>query len=120
VQLFAISAGAGVRWRLLAGNNRESGRGTEGFSDPETCRVAVKQLQQDVTLLRPRLRRAEPNRWVWELHLDAVPVAVAAHPFDRLIRCEQAVAQFVVQLQDATISPSLLISGARRWGSVAS
>ena len=120
VQLYAATADAPVRWRLLSGNNRESGRGLDSYADVESCRIAIKELQRDALELERRIRRAEPNRWMWELQLDAVPVVMAAHPFDRLIRCEQAVGQFVALFADAVVNPVLVVTAARRWGSVAS
>jgi len=120
VQLYAATSDAPVHWRLLSGNNRENGRGLDSYSDFESCRIAIKELQCYAVDLERRIRRAEPNRWVWELQLDGVPVATAGHAFDRLIRCEQAVAQFVVQFADAVVNPVVVVTATRRWGSVAS
>jgi hypothetical protein len=120
IRLFAATAASEIGWRLLSRNNRECGRGVDTYADAESCRIAVKELQRDIADLERRVRRAEPNRWLWELQLDGVPVAVAGHAFDRLIRCEQAAAQFVSQLAEAQVSPGVVYTAARRWGSVAS
>jgi hypothetical protein len=116
VQLFARTSSDPVRWRLLSGNNREIGRGAESFVDAETCRVAVKELQAAVDSLEPSIRRDLGHRWVWHLALDDRSVATSAHGFDRLIRCERAVAQFREELRIALIGTGLMISQTRRWG----
>ena len=120
IQLFAASATSPVGWRLLSGNNREAGRGAVLYADAEAARIAVKEIQRDVMALEPRIRRVEPNRWLWELHADHRPVVVAGHAFDRLIRCEQAAAAFVLTLSDAPVAALVILSNARRWGTVAS
>jgi hypothetical protein len=120
IQLFAVSARSSVGWRLLSGNNREAGRGAVLYADAESCRIAVKELQRDVALLERRIRRTDANRWAWELHLNHVPVVVAARASDRLVRCEQSAAQIVVALASAPISTLVVYTASRRWGSVAS
>jgi hypothetical protein len=115
VQLFAATPNAPVRWRLLSGNNRDSGRGTETFADAETCRLAVKALQVAVDEAEPSLRRSTGNQWVWQVAHGGRVVAISGRGFDRLIRCEQGLAQFLEQLRDAQIGASLMISNARRW-----
>lgn len=115
MQLFAQTSDGPVRWRLLSGNNRELGRGLGLFSDPEECRVAVKELQCEIGSLRSRVRPAPPNQWIWELRRAGVPVAAAGHPFDRLVRCERGLAQFVERITDAPVAATVMISDARRW-----
>jgi hypothetical protein len=119
IQLFARTSTSPVQWRLLSGNNREFGRGVEEFPDAETCRIAVKELQQDAANLEPRICRVRSSRWAWEL-LDEGRVVVFGRSVDRLIRCEQALAQAPLQLATAVIGTGVMFSGARRWGSVAS
>ena len=115
VQLFASTADAPVRWRLLSGNNREIGRGAESFADAETCRIAVKELQVSVDELEPTVRR-DGHAWIWQLRLGDRLVVSSAHGFDRLIRCNRGVAQFVDELRTATIGTGLMLSHTRRWG----
>ncbi|MDP9118630.1 MAG: hypothetical protein M3O28_15460 [Actinomycetota bacterium] len=115
VQLFSAAPSGPVRWRVLSGNNRELGRGLGLFVDAEKCRIAVKELQVSMTALVPRIRPVSPNEWVWELRRDGVPVAAAGHAFDRLIRCERGLSQFVDRFADAPIAAALMISDARRW-----
>ncbi len=121
VRLFARTPDGPVGWRLLSGNNRECGRGVATHEDAEACRIALKEIQRDLPLLERRLLRAEPNRWTWELRTRAgVTVASAAHPFDRIIRCERAVLQFATELAAAPVGETVVYTSARRWGSVAS
>ena len=115
VQLFAQTSDGPVRWRLLSGNNRELGRGLGLFADEAECRVAVKELQCEMGSLLSRVRPTAANQWVWELRRGGVPVAVAGHSFDRLVRCERGLAQFVGRMADAPISDTVMVSDARRW-----
>lgn len=116
IQLFTQSPSEPINWRLLSGNNRESGRGAAGFADVDQCILAVTALRARLTELHSRVHRVEPNRWLWQLQLAGRPVAVAGHPFDRLIRCEQGLAQFLAGFGAAPIRAGLVVSGARRWG----
>ena len=115
VQLFASGATAPVRWRLLSGNNRDMGRGVDLFDDAEACRVALKQLQTDAADLLPKVRRLSPSSWQWEIVLDGVAVAAAGHTFDRLIRCEQGMTQFLEHFAAAPIGGGVMLSDSRRW-----
>ena len=115
VQLFARTADAPVRWRLLSGNNREAGRSAMSYPDAETARIAVKEFQIIVDELQPTVRRTTSNEWAWQLsHLGQL-VAVSGRGFDRLIRCEQGLAQFLTNIRQAEISAALMVSHARRW-----
>jgi hypothetical protein len=115
VQLFGAAVTAPVRWRLLSGNNRDMGRGFGEFVDAETCRIAIKQLQADASELKARIQRVGPSSWQWQILTDVLVVAAAGHPFDRLIRCEQGMAQFLENFARAPIGPSVMFSDARRW-----
>jgi len=115
IQLFSTSVHAPVRWRLLSGNNRDMGRSADEFDDAESCRVALKQLQEDAAHLVPRVRRLTPSSWHWEITLDDVAIAGSGHPFDRLIRCEQGMTQFLTHFATAPIGATLMVSESRRW-----
>jgi hypothetical protein len=114
VQLF-IGADGLVRWRLLGGNNWELGRSAVGHAGSEACVLAVKQVQVGVADLVARIIRIAPGKWAWELR-DAGNDAVASgRSFDRLIRCQQALAQFVSLIVDARVNPTVTESLSRRW-----
>ena len=115
IQLFAQAANAPVRWRLLSGNNRDMGRGTDEFDDAESARVALKQLQVDAADLVPRVRRVSPSSWQWEIALDDIAIASAGHAFDRLIRCEQGMTQFLANFANAPIGNAVMLTESRRW-----
>jgi hypothetical protein len=115
VQLFSTTPDAPVRWRLLSGNNRETGRGVESYADAESCRVGIKDLQATLDELDASVRRTGANQWVWQLLLDGQAVAVSGRSFDRLIRCEQGLAHFLEHIRDAEIGATLMVSSARRW-----
>ena len=115
VQLFARTSDAPVRWRLLSGNNREAGRSAASYPDAETARIAVKEFQVIVDELAPTVRRTTSNEWAWQLSRAGQVIAVSGRGFDRLIRCEQGLAQFLVNIRQAEISATLMVSHARRW-----
>jgi hypothetical protein len=118
IQMFSQTTSDPVRWRLLSGNNREIGRGAIVHADAETCRVAIKEVQAGVEEMEGRLRRVRPSAWIWELLRGGELIAFAGHPFDRMIRCRQGLQQFTDQVVEAPVAPVLIVSGARRWGSV--
>ena len=115
IQLFSRTALSEVQWRLLSGNNRETGRGADAYPDAESCRIGVKTLQAAIDDLDGSVRRVGSNEWGWRLMLDGRLVASSQRGFDRMIRCEQGLAQFLVQLRDAHIGSSVMVSEARRW-----
>lgn len=117
IQLFASTPESPRRWRLLSGNNREVGRGVAEFPDAETCRLAVKHLQNGTADLVPSVRRGASSQWLWELLVGGESAVRCGHAFARQIRCEQAVAQFVLHFADAQVGRTVLVSGARRWES---
>lgn len=115
IQLFTSANDAPVRWRLLSGNNREIGRGVAEFADGETCRLALKHLQNGISDLEPSIRRVAACHWSWELLAGTEPAVRSAHPFPRQIRCEQGLAQFLLHVAGADVGRGVLVSGARRW-----
>jgi hypothetical protein len=119
VQLYSATPGGPLNWRLLSGNNRECGRGTGGFATVEQCRALVTDLQHGLPRITRRNRRVDAYRWVWEMHLDGRHVAFAGHSFDRLVRCEQGARVFVDRFGAAAVRDGVVVSGARRWGTVA-
>ena len=119
IQLFAKDEFAPVRWRLLSGNNRELGRGTGEFSDSESCRLGIKHLQNIAADLEHGVHRSGSCNWTWALSLGGVLVASSGHRYDRLIRCRQGLAHFVVQFETCEVGPGLMVAASRRWGAPA-
>jgi hypothetical protein len=118
VQLFANTPSSPVRWRLLSGNNREIGRSVDEFADAETCRLAIKDLQNALDELTSSVRRTVSNEWTWELTRGTAPVAVSGpRGFDRMIRCKQGLSSFLLLVPDADIGTTSMVSHARRWES---
>jgi hypothetical protein len=115
-QIFAASSSAPLRWRVLSGNNRELGRGFETYPDAEACRRAIGDLRSALDFLLPQVRREGRDRWIWELHrADGAVLVVAAHPFDRQVRCRKAVDQFLLDARLAPVAESVLVTAARRF-----
>ena len=115
VQLFSRTSDAPVRWRLLSGNNRETGRGTESYPDVESARLGVKDLQSVIDGLNASVRRTTANEWAWQLLDGERVVAVSGRGFDRLIRCEQGLAHFLQHIREAEIGATVMVSHSRRW-----
>src|SRR3954470_3472108 len=86
IQLFAQDESSPVRWRLLSGNNRELGRGTEEFPDRESCCLSIKQLQAVRAELERTVQRTSSSSWIWLVALQGEVVAASGHRYDRLIR----------------------------------
>ncbi len=115
-QLYATDLGGPVNWRLLSRNNRDLGRSVAPFADEDACLAAIADLIQRIGEHQVVVRPDGSHRWAWRLRdrtTDAL-VAVAGHPFDRQVRCQQGWVQFYDATHHATISPGLLVIGARR------
>lgn len=119
IQLFTDSAGR-INWRLLSGNNRESGRGATGMPDEAACLASITHLRDRLAAATARVRRADAHRWRWELSVGGSTLAASARTFDRAIRCELAVAQFVGHFREAQLRPGVLVLGTRRFERTAS
>lgn len=117
VQLFAAAPGKPVRWRLLSGNNREAGRSALSYPDDAAARAAVAELQAVVDDLRGAVRRKPRNLWSWQLSLGDEVLVVSGRDYDRMIRCEGAMAAFRQMIVKAPIAQTMLVSSARRWES---
>lgn len=113
-QLYSVVADGPVRWRLLSRNNRELGRGGIDFSTVEDCALAIKQLQRDVEVYDVSWRRIG-HQWTWALVNDGVETVIAGNRYDRRVRCEQSLQQFVVLAPCASVGLSLMVSTNRRW-----
>jgi hypothetical protein len=115
--MFAWAADAPLQWRLLAGNNREAGRGALSYEDADRCRIAVRALQAALDQTQATVRRTASNLWTWQLTLNGGVIAAAGREYDRMIRCEQAVEAFVRGMRAAPIHDAVIISNSRRWAS---
>ena len=115
VQLFAQDESSPLRWRLLSGNNRELGRGTERFDSLESCHLGIKQLQCAMPELDCTVHRAESSTWIWRVCRDGEVVISSGHQYDRLIRCNQGLAHFLEKFLEAQIGSGVMFSRARRW-----
>lgn len=116
LQLFADTPASLVRWRLLSGNNREIARSVESYSDEESCRVSLKELQASIDDLDSAVRQTEAHRWIWQLSDHEGVLVTSAHHYDRLIRCQRGLEQARAELPIAEISAGVMFSLARRWG----
>lgn len=74
---------AAVRWRLLAGNNRQLGRGADVYPDVGAARLAAQALQERLPDSEQfLLRMSRAPRWAWNLQLDGSLVAVSGRRYE--------------------------------------
>jgi hypothetical protein len=114
-QLFALDSRALVRWRLLSGNNRELGRSVASYPDAESGLIAVKVFVETLDELTSQVRRRDAEGWAWLLLADGEPVATCGRPYDRQVRCEQALANFRMLAAAASSKNDVVVTAARRW-----
>lgn len=114
IQIYARRDGT-LGWRLLGANNHEIGRGSRAHLTEDLCRQEIAALQRS-GILEGRIRPSGGNRWLWEILHAGLPVAVAAHTFDRPIRCQQSINLFLAELPDAAVGatvPAWAVPGHR-------
>lgn len=117
-QLYRTTAHGSVRWRLLGGNNRPIGRSALDHPDVPECLAALTDLLDALATLTGRVERQPPNLWIWRLALDGEDLAYSAHPYDRQIRSQHAMAQFLTRAAVARVDAAVMVTGTRRWRSV--
>ena len=71
---------SGVRWRLLAGNNRELGRGLTAYPDVETCRAGLERTLLEPPSLVPAVMRVDHCHWGWLLRAGVLDVVGSGAP----------------------------------------
>jgi hypothetical protein len=89
-------------------------QGADEFANLELCRQAIDVLRRGLTELDVALRRVG-HEWTWLLLHSHIPVVVAGHNYDRKIRCERALQQFVERAAAAPINATIMVSTTRRW-----
>jgi hypothetical protein len=114
-QLFTSDVRGLIKWRLLSGNNRELGRSVRGYLDAETGQLGVKEFVENIELLSASVRRRDDGRWGWALLREDEPWAVCGHPYDRQVRCDQALMIFTELAVEARPGSGVIVSAARRW-----
>lgn len=112
--LFATADNSPVWWRLLSGNNRELGRGTNCYIDVESCILATKQFVLVLDELAGVVRRREDG-WAWWLSAGDQALATCTRTYDRQTRCEQALVHFRQLAADAVTSNGAVVTASRRW-----
>jgi hypothetical protein len=113
-QIYGASPRSPLRWRLLSGNNRDIGRSADEFPNVVACHRAIDAVRWGLNDLDIALRRVG-HEWTWLLLQADVPVVLAGHNYDRKIRCERALQQFVERAVLAPISANVIVSTSRRW-----
>jgi hypothetical protein len=94
---------AGVRWRLLSANNRNSGQSGSSFPDVDACRSALDNLLHLLDELRPLYTASTDGRWEWMLARGDLVLARSSHSFDRRLRCVAASEWFIRMAPLATV-----------------
>jgi len=115
VQLYSLTEDMPFAWRLLGGNNRETGRSAMTFPDEPAARAAVVLFQRELHTYRPKFTRRHDNQWVWQLLRGDQLVAASGRTYDRQARCVQALNSFVRAMRTAPISDTIMVTSTRRW-----
>lgn len=93
-----------VLWMLVSPNNRQLGRGDEGFQTYAECWAAVARL-------RDEHRRADAvaltdeftGQWAWRLDLDDRTVAVSSRSYLRARECSYNLERFMAAVPLAEV-----------------
>jgi hypothetical protein len=104
---------AGVHWRLLSANNRDSGQSASGFTDIDACRSGLDRLLGLLDELQPMYTLTTGQRWEWTLVLRDVPLARSSRSFDRRLRCGAAIEWFIRTAPLAAIRTTPRVAIAR-------
>jgi uncharacterized protein YegP (UPF0339 family) len=113
-QLYALDGRSDIRWRLLAANNRELGRGYSAHVSVEACVAAIAEMVAVLDDLVARVRRRNGDSWQWTLDCGNESIVVGSQAYDRQIRSEQAATRFRMQASAAPIRIAVIDTGARR------
>jgi hypothetical protein len=114
-QLYGPGPRGPVRWRMLAGNNRDLARGTVEFADVDACLRGIHALRRG--LGRLVLETCHSGRsWRWFGSLDGEVAVAAARPFGRRIQCERMYERFAVLVVVAVVPAELSVVPARPAG----
>jgi len=116
-QIFSAEPATPVRWRLLSGNNRDLGRGLIDFASAAECRDGITLLQKALTEFEDSdvSWRRVGHQWTWVLMVDGEPTVAAGGSYDRRIRCEQSLNQFLMLAPVASVGEVVMFSASRRW-----
>lgn len=115
-QVFGAAVGSPLRWRLLAGNNRELGRSAVLFDDAVAAIAGIDVLRGRLDSLVLEMKRGAAG-WSWQFSDGGVVLAVSSSPVDRRGRAVAGAARFRDGAADATVSTTVMVSSARRWTS---
>ena len=107
--LYSSPTSGGVRWRLLAGNNRELGRGLTAYPDVEACRAGLERTLLELPSLVPAVMRVDHCHWGWLLRAGVLDVVGSGHPYDRRPRCEEACARFASLASEASVRDAVTV-----------
>jgi hypothetical protein len=114
-QLFTADSRGLIRWRLLSGNNREIGRSTAVFADAESAQLAIKGFVESIDAFSEQVRRLDGRGWGWTLMSADGPIAASSRPYDRQVRCEQALLNFCELARCADLGGAVVVSASRMW-----
>jgi hypothetical protein len=85
-------------WRFLSANNRRLGRSAVDFADVDTCRFAVREIQDRVGELTFVTLRDGLRRWAWRVRLAGRELAVSTRSYERWVEADHACAAFLEQV----------------------
>ena len=104
-QIYRVSGGSGLWWRVVSPNGRALGRAATEQRDLDAARAHIAQVVANRARLEPMIRVTATHRWRWQLSLDGTPMVRGSAEQDRRVRCDAAWRSFVEIAGTAAVDP---------------
>ncbi|WP_427889117.1 hypothetical protein ACQHIV_37730 [Kribbella sp. GL6] len=106
------------RWLLASPNNRELGRGANGWPSYQACRDDVTRVQGGIGQVESSMATdAIIGQWTWRVSLADIVVARSARYYQRERECRYSLNAFLTAVPTATLVDGVRqIDPARRGG----
>lgn len=104
-QIYRVSGGSGLWWRVVSPNGRALGRAATELCDLDAVRAHIEQVVTSRDRLEPMVRVTPSHRWRWQLALDGSAMVHGSAEQDRRVRCDAAWRSFVEIAASAAVDP---------------
>jgi hypothetical protein len=115
IQLFTAIPGGPLRWRLLASNHRELGRGAQAFDDVLIAQIVLDDLRTRLDCSALDVRGSFREGWAWDLRADELRIASSVRTYARESRALDAGEQFLHRFRTAPVAHAITVTNVRRW-----
>ncbi|HEY2044455.1 MAG TPA: hypothetical protein VGH11_17400 [Jatrophihabitans sp.] len=90
-------------WRVIAANNRPMGRSANAFDSLAECQADARRVHDAAARIQASvLFRPADSHWLWTASLDAAPVAVCVHLYNRRVECVRALSKFLAAISNVS------------------